>query len=255
MSIPSIKNPAAVWLMNEPRDNFRMGEVLISTRQGLHIRHEKDLGKDFSELRQVSLSELRTLVQTNPQGAFRPLKSAPDLCSGWRVEMGIQDLESALNILYPGALADLFRFINGEAATEVTSFRTFTARQTGMYRIASRLTDEEVSPAIEACCDNRVCRKTRLWDPNGAREATLEFNIPCLEPCALMLEFARKSSRMNDQKAEPKSLTNSDLETIKKALDFTLNSITVSKVADFSDETNQRRLLLASIKINAALGK
>ncbi|MDB6053689.1 MAG: hypothetical protein JWN25_1212 [Verrucomicrobiales bacterium] len=252
--IPSApQNPAIAWLLKELRGTFRIGQIVITRRSSLQVRHEADLETAVDKLKKLSIPELRALVQSNESGAFRPLKSAPDLQLGWYAEPTDSELDLVLNTVYPGAVADLYHFMNHSGAELVTSYRAFTSRQTGMYRISTQLTDAEVLPVMVACCDHRVCLKTRLWDVNSARAESIVHNIPCFEPCALMLEFARKTARMNDEQRGCNPLTASDLMTIKKALEFRLSSLTLSKVADFSDDLNKRRLLLAEAKINAAL--
>ena len=106
-----------------------------------------------------------------------------------------------LNHLYPGAVADWFAAQS--SPPPITSYRDFTTRQTGMYRITKLLTDAVAGAAIRACCYPDSCLKQRLWsveglapDPPGQKSL-----IPCLEPCALMLEFARKVARLEQDPA------------------------------------------------------
>jgi hypothetical protein len=152
----------------------------------------------------VTVGVLRALAQFTTGGAFRPLKAAPNLRRGWRASAADDDaLELALNHLYPGAVADWFAARANPPP--VTSYREFTARQTGMYRITTMLTDGVAAAAIRACCHADSCLKRRLWTVEGlAPDAAEEKSaIPCLESCAIMLEFARKVARLEQEEKGP----------------------------------------------------
>ena len=109
-------------------------------------------------------------------------------------------MEQALNQLYPGAIADWYA-----AQTQpvpVTNYREFTERQTGMYRIATLLDDQQAAAVIRAGCHRRCCLKRRHWlvaglEPDPAAEKSL---IPCLEPCAVLLELARQAVRLEQER-------------------------------------------------------
>jgi hypothetical protein len=74
-----------------------------------------------------------------------------------------------------------------------------------MYRITTMLPDAIAGAAIRACCHVDSCLKRRLWSVDGLapEEAGPKSVIPCLEPCALMLEFARKVARLEQNAAPP----------------------------------------------------
>jgi hypothetical protein len=181
------------------------GQVLIRRLEnGFELRHEADRAAAPEALITLKGTELRTWAQSAAGGAFRPLKSAPDLRAGWRaVAADGAGLDLLLHYLYPGAVSDWFAAQC--AHPPVTSYRQFTARQTGMYRITTMLTDEIAGAAIRACCHADFCLKRRLWsveglEPDAAGQKSI---IPCLEPCALMLEFARKVARLEHNVAQP----------------------------------------------------
>jgi len=151
-------------------------------------------------LRVVKPNEARALAQFKAAGEFRPLKAAPTLQRGWRMQVANDaELELALSQLYPGAVADWFAARS--ANPPVTNYREFTHRQTGMYRITTMLSDAEAARVTSAGCAKGLCLKRRLWtvaglEPDGAREKSL---IPCLEPCAVLMESARKAVRAAQQ--------------------------------------------------------
>ncbi|HZM01910.1 MAG TPA: DR2241 family protein [Candidatus Saccharimonadales bacterium] len=174
------------------------GQVLIRRNgRGFELRHITDGETMASSLSLLGENEWRALAQFTAHGAFRPLKSAPTLRSGWRAVLaGEAALGLALDQLYPGAVADWQAARSPTPPT--TGYREFTARQTGMYRITTKLDDTMAGAVIRACCHADFCLKRRLWSVEGLAPdaATGKSAIPCLEPCAILLEFARKIVRV-----------------------------------------------------------
>ncbi len=174
------------------------GQILIVRRGGaFELRHELDRAVNVENLKLLKGTELRVWAQTTAAGAFRPLRSAPTLRMGWwAVAANPAAFEMALHYIYPGALPDWFAAQSN--SPPVTSYRAFMQRQTGMYRITTSLDDAIAGAAIRACCAADFCLKRRLWTVEGlgADEPAGKSIIPCLEPCAIMLEFARKIARL-----------------------------------------------------------
>ncbi|MFN7140445.1 MAG: DR2241 family protein, partial [Limisphaerales bacterium] len=237
----------------EIKESLVLAQVLISRQQaGYELRHVQDRTSPCSDLRAIDFKELRQLVDFTAAGGFRPLKSAPNLRSGWTLLAGNDaDLEFALNQLYPNAVADWFAVKKGQPA--ITHYPAFTARQTGMYRITTMLNDTQAGEVIRACCHKNFCLKQRLWTVEGLPEdpSTEKSVIPCLEPCALLLEFARKGMRIEQEEKITMSLSPSDLASMKAALELGLRQPrTDIREADFGAEKNPRRLQLALEKLN-----
>ncbi|HWD19612.1 MAG TPA: DR2241 family protein [Verrucomicrobiae bacterium] len=194
----AVPNPALAAFLSAIGTEMVFCQVIIRrAAPSFALRHADDRLIPDDQLRLVSGPDLRAVAQFTAEGAFRPLKSAPNLARGWRSEPRHEnDLWLALNILYPGAVADWF----AAQATPppITSYRDFTARQTGMYRITATLEDGAAVAAATACCHPESCLKRRLWTiaylaPDAPETKSV---IPCLEPCAVMLEFARKVARL-----------------------------------------------------------
>jgi hypothetical protein len=180
------------------------GQVVVRRlERGFELRHLSDRAAAPDTLVTLNGTELRNWAQSTASGAFRPLKSAPNLRAGWRaLAADGEALDLFLHYLYPGAVADWFAAQSPHPP--MTSYRQFTARQTGMYRITTMLPDAIAGAAILACCHVDFCLKRRLWSVEGLEpdQAGQKSLIPCLEPCALMLEFARKVARL-EQNAAP----------------------------------------------------
>ena len=203
-----ITNPALNALLAESLDGdgFVLAQVLLrhSTGVAFELRHVADSTTPAAQLRPVKLSELRNLAQFTVAGEFRPLKSAPTLVPGWRaLAADPASLESALNQLYPGALVDWFAARH--AVPPVTHYREFAGRQTGMYQVTATLDDRRVGEVIAATCAPTACLKRRLWTVEGMAvdPSATKSCIPCLEPCALFLDAARRAARRDSVLAVP----------------------------------------------------
>jgi hypothetical protein len=221
------------------------GQVLIQRdRGGFELRHVADHAAGAETLQLLNAGELRAWAQFTERGVFRPLKSAPNLRSGWRsTALDAPALGLCLRHLYPGALADWFAVQSG--APPVTSYREFTARQTGMYRITTMLTDPAAAAVTRACCHRDSCLKRRLWvagqeKPDTAAGKSL---IPCLEPCAVLLEFARKAARWEQEADARPTPTPSEAELLQReAADRLEQPDSDLPECDFDAVNNPRRL-------------
>jgi hypothetical protein len=193
----AFENPALRAFVGHISDELLLAQAFIRrVGTGWELRHIDDRERAETELRALTLDELRQHAQFTADGKFRPLKSAPTLAVGWRFVCASDDeLYDALNRLYPGAVADWFAA--QQSNPPVTHYREFTARQSGMYRITAMLDDALAADVTRASCHPRSCLKRRLWTVPGLAPDTPENKslIPCLEPCAVLLESARKAAR------------------------------------------------------------
>jgi hypothetical protein len=253
----AFRNPAMEAFVASLGSEMVFGQVCIrGSAVGHELCHVADRNEPFSKLRLVAPDDLRALAQSTHDGAFRPLKSAPNLQAGWLTRTrNTSELERALDHLYPGAIADWYAA--REVPAPVTGYREFTARQTGMYRITTMLSDTDAAEMIQACCDVRVCLKRRLWtvqglEPDGPAEKSC---IPCLEPCAILLEFARKVVRMGQEEKVGSALSPSELETIRESLTDDHSTAASPREADFNAPGNPRREQLVLRRIQRMLAE
>jgi 4Fe-4S iron-sulfur cluster binding domain/DR2241 stabilising domain len=194
---PPFQNPALKHFVAQIGGELILAQVLIRRQgSGYELRHVADNESSVESLRAIKPEEARALAQFTANKEFRPLKSAPTLQRGWRiVAVNETELEIALSRLYPGAVADWHAAQN--PSPPVTHYRDYVNRQSGMYRITALLTDEQAIEVAQMICDAKNCLKRRLWtvpglQPDAASEKSL---IPCLEPCAVLMEAARKAFR------------------------------------------------------------
>ena len=247
----TVRNSAFDKFVAQLGDELLLAQVIVRRAgRAYELRHEADRARPSEELRLVPVPGLRALAQSTAAGAFRPLKSAPNLSSGWRtLPPGDAELEEALNHLYPGAVTDWFAAQQQPAP--VTHYREFTERQSGIYRITTMLTDAQAAQMARACCHRRFCLKRRLWTVGGLEPDTAKSLIPCLEPCAILLEFARKAMRLEQEEKTSCPLVPGEVETLRAALETALNTnAATEREADFNLANNPRRLQLALEKLS-----
>lgn len=247
-----IGNPALAAFDAALPDALVMAQVVIQRQgRGFVLCHVTDREKTLNALRSVGVAELRALAQATETGAFRPLKSAPNLAAGWACHApNAALLGEALEALYPGAVADWFAARS--AGPPVTHYREFTSRQTGMYRVTQLLEAAAVSHVITACCGAAFCLKQRLWTVEGhPTDAAGEKSIiPCLEPCPVFMELARTAWRLEQSRDVTLKVSPRDLETMRAALAGALEHPKFGeREADFSSPTNPRRLALLLAKL------
>jgi hypothetical protein len=240
-------NPAMDAFLASFGDEREWAQAVVRrTPAGFELRHAADRAAESAALRELRVEDLRKFSATNAAGQFRPIKAAPDLPAGWRATAtDDHELWRALMDLYPGSVPDWHAVQTGAAAP--THYREFTNRQSGMYRIAQLLNDEQASHTAAACCHPRHCLKRRLWtvaecppDPESAKSA-----IPCLEPCAVLLELARKAARIEQEEKIAMEVTPSDLESLLAAAEWlAANPPPALRTGDVSSGSNPRRLQL-----------
>ncbi len=178
-----------------------MGELLIGGQY--EVRHHLDAGLDG--LAPYTAPEAaREIALYDEAGNYRPLKTAPTLRRGWRLEVRtVDELHEALDGFYPAMLAARFAFEQGRL--RVTPLRETLNRQSGMYSVARRITDARADALIgDFCRSDGGCLKKILWEISpGLRVKSLppeKFDprgpgIPllCAEACNLLVAKAREA--------------------------------------------------------------
>ena len=247
-----LKNPALKPFLENLGSECVLAQVLIRPHaNAFELRHVADRNTAPDTLRSVSVPELRALTQFTVHGAFRPLKAAPNLQAGWRtLADDAAALEEALNYLYPGAVVDWYAM--QQPNPPVSHYRDFTDRQTGMYRVTQMLDDAQAGRMITAACHFDSCLKQRVWTVNGlnADESRQKSVIPCLEPCAVLMEFARQAVRIAQDEPLKLEIKPGEFRTIVAALQRALDHPDSNRrEGDLADDRNLRhlRLLIAEL--------
>jgi sirohydrochlorin cobaltochelatase len=190
-----------------------IGEIAIELRADgtFDLTHRDDVTRSNLTSHEGPEAALE-LARFDDGGNYRPLKTAPTLRQGWRLRVEtIAGLWLALDHFYPGRLAALLVLETGDLAT--TSLRDTLERQSGMYRIAAQIGDEQVNELVgNFCRSDGGCLRTILWrrdrrgrvpstrlpsekfdpafDQTGAGRPVIP--LLCQEACNLLVAEARR---------------------------------------------------------------
>jgi hypothetical protein len=154
-------------------DRVCTGEIIVTTNAGFALSHRDDEVR--TDLQKFSSPEdALELAKYDDAGNYRPLKTAPNLRHGWRLELEtLEHLRRALDHFYPGRLAVFAAWKNDKLQT--TPLRETLDRQSGMYRVAARISDSQINDLVaDFCRSNGGCLRTILWrrDADGAIAST-----------------------------------------------------------------------------------
>lgn len=174
---PRIERVLSQWLGSGARG---IGQVLIQQNgDGFALCHREDeAGAEFQIFR--SPKAAAEIARLDDAGQYRPLKTAPNLRHGWRLEVvDLAALRQALERFYPGRLSALAAWEANRLST--TSLRATLNRQTGMYRAAAKISDEEADAVIGRVCRSGGgepgCLRTILW-PRDETRARPSLRLP-----------------------------------------------------------------------------
>ena len=142
----------------------QIGEVRIQPLEtGFELRHYADAGQEAEGLRLLKPEDVRDLVRLDPHGKFRPLKTVPNLARGWiLVVPDVGALRRTLDQFYPAMVGMFASHQNG--ALQSVPLRETLERQTGMYAVTRRMSDEDADRLAGSFCESGAgCLKTILW--------------------------------------------------------------------------------------------
>jgi sirohydrochlorin cobaltochelatase len=189
-----------------------IGQIAIESKDGgeFTLRHREDLARTDLAV-STRAEEAVELARFDDAGNYRPLKTAPSLRHGWELRLAnLGQLRLALDFFYPGRLAALAAFAKNELRT--TPLRDTLERQTGMYRIAAQIREDQADELVGRFCrSDGGCLRTILWrrdaagtapsthlppekfDPRHNQTGGGEAIIPllCQEACNLLVAEAR----------------------------------------------------------------
>jgi sirohydrochlorin cobaltochelatase len=151
------------------------GQILVRKTDGgsLVLSHRDDETMDQLQIFR-SAEDAIEIAKHDDGGNYRPLKTAPNLRHGWKLELAtLEQLRRALDYFYPGRLAVFAAWKNGQLKT--TPLRETLDRQSGMYRVAAKISDRQIDDvAADFCRSDGGCLRTILWkrDRDGAIAST-----------------------------------------------------------------------------------
>jgi sirohydrochlorin cobaltochelatase len=200
-----------------------LGELeFTASSSGYQLYHCADRNSLSEAQVYHSAEDARQIVKYDGSGAYRALKGAPNLHRRWILKLAnINDLKRALDYFYPGALATWLAYRARKA--QPVCLRQTLNRQTGMYRITRKLTDDQAQSLVkETCRSDGRCLRTILWgiepeqppdflpssksdpaiDQTGQGRTAIPFL--CLEACNLLVAAARTTVKKSSSVLSPK---------------------------------------------------
>ena len=154
---------------------FYFGQILVqeATAGRFMLSHRDDKSVDQLKIFR-SAEDASKIAKYDDRGNYRPLKTAPNLRHGWRLELDTPaDLRRALDYFYPGRLAIFAAWKGGRLQT--TPLRETLDRQSGMYRVGAKISDSQLDDLVaDFCRSNGGCLRTILWkrDADGTVAST-----------------------------------------------------------------------------------
>lgn len=199
-----------------------IGQVRITAADGgWELRHRDDAGAEAATLtRHAQPEDARAIARYDAAGVFRPIKTAPDLLRGWRLVLpDLAAVRQALEFFYPAALG--MALAQERGTLEPVPLRALLGRQTGMYRFANGITDDQACAILGRCCDTATkCLRrivyplaegqplsgpaaAKLGDAAGhAGDGGAAIPLLCMEACNHIVSAARKQARDNFEAKE-----------------------------------------------------
>src|SRR6266487_3273095 len=208
---------------------FYFGQVLVRrANSGRFVLSHRD-DESVDELQTFRNAEdAIEIAKYDDAGNYRALKTAPNLRHGWRFELDtLEELIRALDYFYPGRLAVFAAWKSGKLQT--TPLRETLDRQSGMYRVAAKISDDQIDDVVgDFCRSDGGCLRTILWrrdqlgtipsaklplekfdpacdqikalgGPGSATPATATIPLLCQEPCNLLVAECRKVVKGKDE--------------------------------------------------------
>ena len=143
---------------------FYFGQISVEKREGAGfvLSHREDASLDKLQ-RYRDAEDAVEIAKYDDEGNYRPLKTAPNLRHGWRLELAtVEKLRRALDYFYPSRLAVFAAWKSGYLKT--TALRETLDRQSGMYRVAAKISDPQINDLVaDFCRSDSGCLRTILW--------------------------------------------------------------------------------------------
>jgi hypothetical protein len=223
-------------LADEGRRRYRLTHVADAEREGLE--------------RYDDPREARDLATDADDGSYRPLKTAPTLCTGWEfTDLGPGELVETVDFFYPATVTNWHQERTGEL--DVTHWRETMERQTGMYGVIETWDrgegHEHVEWVAESCCRDSQCLKRRVWQYDDETDLDTPGGdgvFPCREPCSLVVTAARQFTKLDAEQPQTYEfeLTPSEKAQLEELVDAVADGkVDEIRDADIREGANQFR--------------
>lgn len=193
--------------------DWAVGEIIISKTWALRHRDDAEISPSALELHTWP-EEAREIAKYDTSGAYRSLKTAPNLKRGWILQLeSASETRTALDYFYPAAMGTYLAALRGELSP--ISLRETLGRQSGMYQIAQLTQDDQAAALILSMCNSESgCLRQLLWDMAPGRPQPLtesitpvwpqqEIPLLCVEACHLFISACRPLGKANALTSTP----------------------------------------------------
>lgn len=208
----------AQWIADGARV---IGQIRITplSEGGYQLRHVADSETEELEIHEGPAAA-RPLSFFDAKGEYRPLKTAPSLKRGWRLDLrNASELRQSLDHFYPAMTA--LWLVHLEGKLRVVPLRETLGRQTGMYAASKRLEDLEGQQTVGSACAASNCLKRTLWpfaegqplahlppeitspDIRPAPGGGTEIPMLCHEACNILVAACREVVKKRERAAAP----------------------------------------------------
>lgn len=204
-----------------PADGFILGQLRTTPRRegGWAVHHVDDHPDAPHLVHHHCADAAREIAACDDAGAFRPLKTAPNLKHGWCLHLQDDaDLRTALDWFYPAALGFLQHWQAGQL--QPVHLRETLGRQTGMYRFVNTIRDDQAHRMVACECDAKSkCLRRITWQLEsnqpleglaaakrapepGVSFTAGELPLLCVEACTHLVSAARSIAQTNFKAAQ-----------------------------------------------------
>ena len=154
---------------------FYFGQISVEKREGAgFVLSHRDDASLHQLQRYRDAENAIEIAKYDDAGNYRPLKTAPNLRHNWRLELAtVEELRRALDYFYPSRLTVYAAWKTGYLKT--TALRDTLDRQSGMYRLAAKISDPQINDLVaDFCRSDSGCLRTILWkrDRDGVIPST-----------------------------------------------------------------------------------
>jgi sirohydrochlorin cobaltochelatase len=169
-----MQTPVERCLEPAPTPPFCFGQLSVrKATTGFVVSHREDEARNQLKTHRDAEDAIE-IAKYDDAGNYRPLKTAPNLRRGWQLKLAtVEELRRALDYFYPGRLAVFAAWKSGNLKT--TPLRETLNRQSGMYRVAAKISEPQVNDVVaDFCRSDSGCARTILWkrDRNGTIAST-----------------------------------------------------------------------------------
>jgi hypothetical protein len=167
----------------------RIGQLMVSS-SGIGIPGDGD------PTIVAGAEALFDLTRADELGRYRPLTGARTLPAGWFAPATeALPVEQAIEVVYPLALTHRRQYEQG--SLRVVALDAVLRRQSGRYEETASLDDDNRRDAVRLVCGE--CVRRPVWDGSGCGPN----EIPCPEPCSVMVSFCREAAIWQQQRPAP----------------------------------------------------